>query len=296
MKLGNSILAIGLFGFLLGCGRSEPPETPVARVDEEILTLENIMARFDTSQTISEAQVHEFIERWLLDELLYREAVRRGLDRREDVEMRIQDARRRFVINALLEEEIYAKARVTIKPEEIRSYYEVNRSLFVLNEDVALISMMVFATRDAANAFRTVVLRGKQWTEAKRGLFEDPAQQSVVGGSIDSAYYTSRTLLPPELWRVASGIARREPSFPVRTDDGFFVLIVWRLDRTGEPADVAYVADEIRDRLTIRERQRLYDEFVAGLRGRHNIQVLLSAPGSPGDSAGTRMNKGKEIP
>lgn len=293
MKPGNRLIAIILLSFVLGCGRNEPPQTPVARVDEEVLTLESIMARFDTSQAVSDAHVHEYIERWLLDELLYREAVRRGLDRREDIEMRVQDARRKFVINALLEEEVYAKTSVSIKPDEIRSYYEANRALFALTEDVAQISMMLFANRDAANAFRTTILRGKSWSEAKREMLENPEQWGLVGVVIDSAYYTSRTLLPPELWRIATGIGRKEPSFPVRTDEGFCVLIVWRLDRAGDPADVSYVADEIKSRLTIRARQQAYEEFVEGLRAKHSMQILLSPPESARDSGGTQLNRGK---
>jgi len=293
MKPGNTVLVGFLLSLLLGCGKSEQPRTPVARVDEEILTLEAIMARFDTTKAISQAQVHEYIERWLLNELLYREAVRRGLDRRDDTESKVQDARRTFAINALLDEEVYSRTSADINPEEIRKYYETNRPLFLLTEDVAYVSMVVFGSRDAANAFRTTVLRGKPWTAAKRELLENPEQSELVGGSVDSVHYTSRTLLPQELWRVATGIARGEPSFPVRTDEGFFVLIVWRIDRTGAPADFPYVSEEIKSRLTIQKRQQAYEEFVEGLRSKHSVQVLLSPVESQDNSTGTNVNKRK---
>lgn len=246
-------------------------------MDDEILTLEKVISKFDTSQGVSQAQVHDFIQRWLLNELLYREAARRGLDKKEEIEERMADIRRQLAINALLDEEIYSKSSLESSEEEIRNYYSANKELFMLREDVAQISMVLFGTRDAANSFRTMVLRGKPWEEAKQETMKHPVQEEHFIAHSDSLYYTDKTLLPPELWRVAMGIGRKEASFPVRTEEGFYVLWVWRVDRKGGAADLPYVRDEIKSRLAIARRQQLYDDFVESLRSKHNVQILVGS-------------------
>jgi hypothetical protein len=90
------------------------------------------------------------------------------------------------------------------------------------------------------------------------------------------------TVYPAELWRVAIGMGRLEPSFPVRTGDGYYVVIVWKLDRRGDVADLSYVRDDIQRRLVVAARRDKYRQFLQNLRARHDVQVLISA--EPSDS------------
>jgi len=283
---GAGLLAIAV---LVGCQKPQQPRTPIARIDNRTLTLEEIEARFDSSRGISQAQVHEYIQRWLTNELLYQEAVRRGLDQTDELETRLEDIHRQLAINALLEQEVYDEASQASADEEIRSYYESNRGQFLLTQDVALVSFIFFKDRDEANTFRMRVMRGTAWSAARRDLFADPVRASGVVMQADSSYYTSSTLLPSELWRIISSIARREPSFPVRTDEGFCILIVWKFTRQGDAADLAYVRDEIRSRLAINRRQQTMDKLLENLRSKHIVQILISSV--PQDSLSLRAHE-----
>jgi hypothetical protein len=269
---------LGAFAFVIvGCQKPQQPRTPIARIDSQTLTLEEIEARFDSSRGISQAQVHEYVQRWLTDELLYQEAVRRGLDQTEDLDRRLEDIRRQLAINALLEQEIFNVSTEESAKEELRSYYEENRSEFLLAQDVALVSFVFFRERDAANAFRTKVLRGTSWSEAINQLSADPQLASSVVMRADSSYYTAATLLPSELWRVVASGTRQEPSFPVRTDEGYCITIVWKYTRRGETAELDYVRDEIRSRLAINRRQHTMDKLLENLRSKHVVQIFISS-------------------
>jgi hypothetical protein len=105
----------------------------------------------------------------------------------------------------------------------------------------------------------------------------------------DSSYYTASTLLPSELWRIISSIPRREPSFPVRTDEGFCILMVWKFTRQGDAADLAYVKDEILSRLAINRRQQTMDKLLEDLRSKHVVQILISSV--PQDSVSLRSRE-----
>ncbi|MBI4417705.1 MAG: peptidyl-prolyl cis-trans isomerase [Ignavibacteriales bacterium] len=284
LPLSATLLITGFV--LLGCQKPQQPRTPVARIDNTTLTLEEVVARFDSARGVSQAQVHEYIQRWLTNELLYQEAVRRGLDKTEELESRMAEIRRQLAINALLDQEVYTLASQEKPEEQVKRYYEDNKSEFIHSHDVALMSFVLFGERDPANAFRTRIARGTPWSQALSELISDPTAVSHVITRADSAYHTERSLLPEELWKVVHATARREPSFPVRTSDGYYVLFVWKLSRRGEIADLPYVTEEIRSRLTIAGRRQVMDQLLENLRSKHVVQILVSSV--PQDSISLR--------
>jgi hypothetical protein len=279
---GNKVRRIEAFALLLvllwsaGCRKTEPPATPVARLDDRTLTLEEIRGQLDSARGISSAELNEYVRRWINNEILYDEAVRRGLDRSESVRARLEEVHRQLAVNALLDEEVYTNGSTEIRPEEIAEYYQAHNAEFRLTSDIALMSFALFRDRDAANNFRTSVLRGATWKDALEQRLADPKEALTILAHVDSTYRTQNTLLPVELWRVASASTKAEPSFPIRTSEGFYVLIVWKLSRQGQIADLPYVEQEIRSRLVIERRQRLLNDLIENLRAKHSVEILVS--------------------
>jgi peptidyl-prolyl cis-trans isomerase C len=260
-----------------GCRKTEPSATLVARLDNRTLTLEEVRGQLDSSRSISPAELNEYVQRWVTNEMLYDEAVRRGLDQKESVRARMDEVRRQLAINALLNDEVYTKRSMDISPREIAQYYGNHGSEFRLTADVALLSFVLFRDRDAANNFRASVLRGATWRDALEQWLADPKQPTTMLAHVDSAYRTQNTLLPVELWRVASASTKGEPSFPIRTNEGYYVLIVWKLSRQGQVADLPYVDREIKGRLVIDRRQRLLNDLIKNLRARHSVEILVTS-------------------
>ncbi|MBF8295008.1 MAG: hypothetical protein HW389_1553 [Bacteroidetes bacterium] len=261
---------------IIGCGNKDSAQSPVARIDDRTLTLEHVRARLDSSRGVTPAQVGEYARRWINDEILYREAVRRGMDNKESVRAQLEEVRRQLAINALLQDEIYTEKSLQSTPEDISQYYSVHNKEFTLPTDIALVSFLLFRDRDAANAFRTLVIKGTPWALAVRQTVADPQQSLLIVARMDSAYYSQRTLFPVELWRVASASTKPEPSFPVHTNEGFYILIVWKLGRQGQIADLAYVEQDIRSRLTIERRRRSLDSLLERLRSKHAVEFMVS--------------------
>ena len=260
----------------IGCGRRDSSQQPLARIDDRTLTLEDVRARLDSSRGVTAAQVGEYARRWINDEILYREAVRRGLDNTEHARTQLEEIRRQLAINALLQEEIYSDKLQQSTTEEVSQYYSAHSKEFTLSADVSLVSYVLFRDRDAANAFRTTVLKGTPWRQAIGQVLADPQQFSQIVARIDSSYYSQNTLLPAELWRVAVASEKPEPSFPIRTNEGSYILIVWKFGRQGQIADLAYVEKDIRSRLTIERRRRTFTTLIETLRSKHAVELLLS--------------------
>ncbi len=279
MNRSNAWIALALL-LTTGCQRTTQTNVPLARIDNRTLTAEDIRVRFDTSQGITEAQLQQYVQRWLKDELLYREALAHGYGNSKEIEDRLEEARRELVINEYLDKTIYNEKTAASTPADVQAYYEAHKGEFVLRNDVAFLSYLVFSDRDAANKFRNTVLRGTPWYTALHGLLTDPVQRTKVLTKGDSLYYSQASLLPADLWRVASAVTVKEPSFPVSTTEGYYVIIVWQFEKQGQPADLRLVEGEIRSRLAIELRSQLYDSLVANLRAKHSVEILIGSSGN----------------
>lgn len=278
----NKHLLIALLVALAACSRREPGTTPVARLDNQTLALEDIRAHTDTAHELSDAQIQQYVQRWLTEEALYREATRRGLDRTPDMDRKVEDVRRELAINALLDAEVYSKETSEFSPEELRQYYTAHVNEFNLLHDVALVSFALFKSRDDATECRNLVLKGTPWATVIH------QRASTIIAHVDSTYQTQASLLPAELWRVAARATSRDPSFPINTNDGYYVLVVWKYFRQGQTAVLPIVEQEIRGRLTVERRKKTFEVFVQGLRAKHSIEVFLS------QAADTAYQKPKE--
>ncbi len=63
----------------------------------------------------------------------------------------------------------------------------------------------------------------------------------------------------------------------MRTNEGFYVLIVWKLSRAGQVADLPYVETEIRSRLTIERRRRAMEALLETLRSKHAVELMVNS-------------------
>jgi peptidyl-prolyl cis-trans isomerase C len=253
-----------------GCTKTESGKTPVARLDNTTLALEEIRAHIDTSYEPSQAQVQQYIQRWLTEESLYREAVERGLDRSDEINQKVEDVRRQLTINAMLDKEVYSQQLSNFSPQDIRQYYDAHIKEF------DLVSYVLFKNRDAATEFRNLVLKGTTWSSAL------VRHESTLLMHADSSYQTQATFIPAELWRVAAKAAIHEPSFPINTDNGYYILVVWNFFKQGQTAELPMVEQEIRGRLTVERRRKLFDQLIQNLRARHSIEVFVNSTSDSG--------------
>jgi hypothetical protein len=278
LKISNSLVAVLFVLTAIGCSNNVQDKTPVARIDNQTLVLEEIRAHIDTSREPSETQIQQYIQRWLTEESLYREAIDRGLDHTDEMNQKVEDVRRQLSINALLEKEVYSRQPDIFAAQEIRQYYDAHLKEFNVLHDMALVSYALFKNRDAATEFRNLILKGTPWNAALN------QQSQSVMARVDSTYRTQATLQPAELWRVASTSTGHEFSFPISTEHGYYILVVWKFIKEGQTTDLTLVEQEIRGRLTVERRRQLFNQLVQTLRAKHAIQVFVSAPADTGKS------------
>lgn len=282
--LGVMLIAIFL---VQGCTREKPRQRYVARVDGVELSMEDVSSAIDTAR-LGIAGTQSFINDWITSEVLYQEAVRRGVVATDEFRRRIEDARRRMAVSELLERELALQDTMAISDQSLRAAYDSSASQYVLPEDVVNASTVFFSDRDAANTFRSRVLRGTSWTVALHQVQQDTVARLQLLETRSNQYFTRPQMYPEELWKLARTLRPGEVSFVMKTDAGYAVLQLHGIRRQGEPPEFGYIRNEIRERLLIDMRRKRYADLIGSLRARHTIDLLLDSAGGLPAQGGTK--------
>lgn len=245
------------------------------------LTQDQLSALGGDGDSLTEAR--ERVNEWVTEELLYQEARRKGVADSEEMRERLNAVARRMAVADLLDQ-VFSADSAVVTDQAVASYYALHQEDFRLKEDVAQVSYLLFDDRDAANAFRSWVLRGKSWDEALLAAQSDSAVAPHVKGRTDRRYATRTTLFPGELWKVARTNRKETISFAISTNDGYYVLYLYELRQQGELADISYVSDEIRSRLMIEARRYQYTSLLRDLRSRFPIEIRLTGTSAASDT------------
>jgi len=274
LTVGLAVLACLLL--VAGCTRERPHTQAVARVDGSELTIADLAAVCDTTPS-GRAQARMYINDWIVRELLYTEAVRRGIADGADVRGQVEQAKKQFAVTALLNNELGLRDTTPLPDAVLRAYFDSSASTFALPEDVVNLSYVLFSERDAANAFRSRVLRGASWEEAVNLTRSDSAARQQLLQVIDHRYVTHASLYPEELWKLARSLGTNAVSFVIRTDNGYYVLHSGGLKHQGEIPDFAFAREMVQNRLLTQHRRARYEEFLRSVRMKHSIELLFDS-------------------
>lgn len=254
------------------CSQQAEKKSYVARVGNSYLTEGDIAlgsggAHLDTTGLVNE---------WIASELLYHEALRRDLGDSEELRQQVERVKRRLIVDALLNEELYGDDSLIVTDDDISSYFAAHSKDLLLRSDVARISFAQFDDRDIANAFRSRVLRGTQWNDAVAAIQQDSSSNTHLLQAAPPTFVTQATIYPDELWKLARTLPKETVSFVISTDAGYYVLLLHDFSGQGEVPLLEYVRDEIRDRLLIAARQTKYESLLRDLRTRFPVEIWLA--------------------
>lgn len=263
------LLAVG------GCQNNDQPPDYIARVGNSFLTQSDIIENVGTESDTSNLQVRIFVNKWIENEMLFQEASKEGLAGSKEIERHVAEVRRQLAINALIENKIYDDT-AEINEAKLRDYYSKHSNEFVLREDVVRLNIASFTERQYASEFRNLILKNKQWNEAVETFLGNDAKASAIHSEISGSLFTQLTVYPAELWKVIQNLPTTDISFPVKSNDLFYVVQIIEKYPQGSKAELALVRNEIVQRLITQERRFKYDSLISSLRKKYNIELKMT--------------------
>lgn len=249
----------------LDCERREKPPTVVAKVGGNVLTLEEVNEQIppDYYGVVTREQKEELVRRWIDTEVLYHEALRRGLHKEEKIKRMIKRMKTELLAAELVERELNDNTAVT--DEELESYYSSHKEEFARDHPEVRAKHLLVGTRKEAWKVRRRLVRGES--------FEDLLKEGPIEGG-DLGYF-SMDDVPSEIAKVAFSLREGEISKPVKTDLGYHIIQVLDSEGEGTLRPLKMVKGEIVDKLaTIKQRKHL-EELLKRLKKKEVIEVHL---------------------
>ena len=274
-----------IFAFVASACGSAPGSGPqgkaLAVVDGEPLTEATLLKEVENLPPYvrpileTAAGRAQFLESVITRDLLMREALRRGIDRRHEVADRISMARKSIVLEALLRD--VAEKAPGLSDPALRKIYDANPSLHQVGERVR-VSHMLF--RDKGRALQ-ILGRAKAGEPFESLMKEVAATNGEVAADLGEI---ERGNFVKEFEVAAFAATPGEVTGPIKTTYGYHVIKVYAKSPAGT---ISF--EEMKPKLLAEQREQAqrdaFEGLIADLRKQATVRVLYKPEGPPGTPA-----------
>ena len=257
-----------IFLLLLSCeGRREKGEV-IAKVGDEVLTLEMLdeIIPSQYKERIGAAEKKGFVLRWINNEVLYQEAVRRNLDRDPLLRQQLKRLEKELLVSKLIELETKNHVRVT--EEEVKRYYQDHREDFLREEDEFRLLHFLTKTREGAYRIRRELLKGM----SPEGFIHRGSINRALISYEDTGYVTLGQM-EPEVAKVVLEIGIGRVSRPIKTKLGYHVIKLLDKKRRGTPRGLELVRKQIEARIRATKYKQCLNKLLAALKSKADIWI-----------------------
>ncbi len=284
---GNSGIAAVLFAAVLalsGCrdDKEEPvPPQPspqdILRVGDAVFTREDLnnILPGPEGAALGEEDKKTFVKRWVEVELLYQEALRRGLQKDPLIDWRIKNLQKQFLADHLLYLEM--RERINVTEEEIGRYFEDHRREY---EREYRVRHILVNTLEEAEKVKEL-LKSNSFTYIANRYSVDP--EARRGGDLG---YLAKGNMIPEFEPVVFSLRDGQNSDIVKSEFGYHIIRLVGSRKILAPAHIEDVREEIINELIMEKRQKAHDEFISSLEREIGVEYYNEAY-RRADSAGT---------
>lgn len=188
------------------------------------------------------------------------------------------DARVDMVITKMLDAEVAAAEPAT--DDEVRQFYEQNPEKFQQDEAIRASHILILADESADEATRTkaraeidAILKRARAGEDFAALAKEHSQDgsAAQGGDLD---FFTRGRMVPEFEQAAFALDVGEISDVVTTQYGYHIIKATDR-RAAETVPLETVRPQVKQFLTNQKKQERADAFIAGLKQKSTIEVLI---------------------
>ena len=258
--------------FLLFTGCTPPPDEGVlALVNGRQITQTEFDIPLGRTGRGHQSAVRErrgkrlFLDELITRELLMQEARKLGLDQNDAIRDRAQRYREQLILDELLKDRI--KAKVELTKEELDAFYEKHAHELLTPLKVR-VSQMLLPNFSAAKDLEKQVNQGGDFAKFAQRYSID-GKTKAKGGDLGPY---RKELVIPEVDAVIHTLKPGMISAPIKTDAGYYLVMITALDKEIIQADVA-VRERLRQELLNEKRRKRFDGVIADIRAKAIIRL-----------------------
>ncbi len=270
MKVGaRAAAALLLTGLVWLACRGNQEQHIVARVGKAVLTLQEVRERTPgAGSPAARSQAEYYIQHWIESELLYQEALRRGVDKEPAVRQTIREMTRDYLTTALVD---HLAGSLTVSDAEGERYYQEQPEEFQADEDLYHPLLILVRTQEEALTARRELAAGDSFAEVAKRYSIDGSR--FHGG--DLGYLPLREL-SPLLGRAMATMRPGELSAPLKSEVGYNLIRLEAIQKKGSVRPLAEVRSELMQRILARKKEEMYQQLISRLSGENNLYTDLT--------------------
>ncbi|MFA3781518.1 peptidyl-prolyl cis-trans isomerase [Melioribacteraceae bacterium 4301-Me] len=215
----NNIFLLLLFLIIFNaCAKEKKAEKYYAKVGNEYLT-EDMLKDFISSERYKNLYKSEIIRRWIENEVLYQEAVKKGIEKDKEYKKLVDRASRELAI-ALLKKEIIQEVKNSFSSSELEQFYEKYKEDFRLQDEAYKLNIITFNNEDSAIKFRTLLLES-DWDRILPAYKND----STVVNLETRKFVYSHDVYPVSILRILQDMLPLEVSVVIPEEHSSFTVV-----------------------------------------------------------------------
>lgn len=273
------VAAVGIGAALLmaACEKSGAKPVVLAEVDDAKLTLDELREAYpaEYEKVLPREQYLDVIQRWIDDEAVYQQALKRKLDQDPKVLRKLERLRRRMIIEEFLSRELAGTAESEPDEGAMTRYYENNKSDFLRKSPEFRYAQIRVNTLKEALAVRAKV-RGDNFMALARTTSLDTAPEFA------EPPFRKATEVPACLHDVLDA----HPGWlsnPVSCPDGVYLVKLLERIEAGTPLPFQEVRAAISARLSMQHQERMRESKIRQYKEGASISLNVDQiPGQDG--------------
>jgi parvulin-like peptidyl-prolyl isomerase len=275
------ILAIPLLFAFIACAKKEEAKREEAKgpylaivgntkiteadLDREMKTL----PEFAQKLFVGGEGKGKFLNELIKKELLYQEAMKKGLDKDPEYQKKVEDFKKLTLIGLLLEKEVESKTKVT--DQDVKNYYEKHKSELSPITAIRISHILVKSEAEAKNIYDSLE-KGADFAKIAREKSIDKGT-AKNGGDLG---YMSKGQMLPEIEATASRMKIGEISEPIKTKSGYEIIKVTN-EKFGKPMEFERVKNVLFQRLSAEKQKEVFDAYVENLKKSYKVEINTEA-------------------
>ncbi|MDD5431562.1 MAG: peptidyl-prolyl cis-trans isomerase [Candidatus Omnitrophica bacterium] len=203
--------------------------------------------------------------------ILYQEALDRGLDKRADIERKLENGKVTLLVSELLRSEI---EKIDVTSKEIEDFYKENKDMLKEPEQ-RKISEILVPTEEDARQVNIELLKGGDFATLARQYSKSPT--AAKGGSlgfISLEMDTTKRIRPDKFYEVAFSPTLDTGSISniFKSKEGYYIIKLESVKKS-EAKSLSELWDNIKSYLLFEKQQKAIESLANKLTGETKIEI-----------------------
>jgi parvulin-like peptidyl-prolyl isomerase len=261
----------------VSCARKGEQKGPyLAKVGSQTITLNDLerdlrnLPEFAQKLFEGTAGKEKFLDEMIKKELLYQEAMKKGLQKDPEYLQKLEEFKKLTLIGQLLEKEIELKAKVT--EQDVKDYYDKHKDELSAVSQIRASHILVKTEKEAKNILERLK-KGEDFAAiAKKSSIDTGSARN--GGDLG---YFSPGQMVPEFEAAAEKLKTGEvSSVPIKTKFGYHIIKVTD-KKKGKPVEFEKIKSMLFQRVSAERQKEFFDSYIEDLKKTYTVQINQEA-------------------